>query len=491
MRPRKLLLSSVLTVALTGTLGLASTGAAGAAGALGAADDPASTRDLPRRSAPALPAPERVGAPDAAALAEALTTKGPAASAPGQRVADGPLTGFEQRGGSDWTTLEEERRFLRQVDALSDKVSISLAGRTLEGRRLDLVQIGSGPRTQQQVAAGSSVLIACSQHGNEPAGREACLSMIRDLALDESPATKRLLENTTVLVVPTANPDGRAADTRGNSDGIDINRDHLALTTNEARAIAKIVRDYKPQVVHDAHEYGGARDVYDRDLIRLWPRNLNVDKDVRALAVSLADDYIDPAVQSEGYTTGEYGIFYGPDGSPIAQVAGDEDERIMRNTMGLKHSVGQLVESLVNDFDDDETETENKLRRVRTQTLSLMGTTALVLEKRDQLLSTTRAAAEDATAEGAAGDQPFFFAGADNDLPSSGSVDLSPPCAYTMTVDQLAQVRQTLTLHGVSFTRAGGVVTVSMAQPAQPLIPLLLDARANNELLAVTPVECG
>ena len=28
-----------------------------------------------------------------------------------------------------------------------------------------------------------------------------------------------------------------------------------------------------------------------------------------------------------------------------AQVAGNEDERIMRNTMGLKHRVGQLTES--------------------------------------------------------------------------------------------------------------------------------------------------
>lgn len=438
-----------------------------------------------------LPAEGPVGAPDHEALDAPVREGGPAAAAPAQAVDDGPLTGFEQRGGADWTTLAEERSFLREVDRASDRVSVQRIGRTLEGRRLDLVQIGAEPRTPEEVAAGSAILLVCSQHGNEPAGREGCLQSIRDLALDDSPATGRLLERSTVLVMPTANPDGRAADIRRNSEDVDINRDHLALQTREAQAIARVVRDYAPQVVHDAHEYGGAPDVYDRDLIRLWPRNLNVDEDVRELAVSLSEDYVDPTVQYEGYTTGEYGIFYGPDGRPIAQVAGNEDERIMRNMMGLRHSVGQLIESRVNDFDDTETETENKLRRVRTQVLSIQATLDLTLEQGAQLLAETRDAAEEAAAEGAAGDQPFFFAGSDNDLPSPDAVDLTPPCAYTLTVEQFRDVRGTLALHGIETTRRGGTVTVSMGQAAQPVIPLLLDERANFSITEGSPVECS
>lgn len=487
MKRSTALVSAVIAVTVTGGLGFQTATAA----PLG--PDAASETAFPMAVEPAQPElPEEgpTGAPDVATMDAPVNADGPAAAAPAQAVDDGPLTGFEQRGGADWTTLEEERAFLREVDLASDRVSVQAIGSTVEGRRIDLVQIGAEPRTPEEVAAGSSVLFACTQHGDEPAGREGCLQMIRDLALDDSPATGRLLERSTILVMPTANPDGRAADTRRNSEDVDINRDHLALETREAQAIARVVRDYAPQVVHDAHEYGGTEDVYDRDLIRLWPRNLNVDEDVRALAISLSEDYVDPTVGYEGYSTGEYGIWYGPDGSPIAQVAGNEDERIMRNMMGLRHSVGQLIESRISDFDDTETETENKLRRVRTQTLSIQATLDLTLEQGAQLLATTRAAAEEAAAEGASGDQPFFFAGADNMLPSPDGVELDPPCAYTLTGEQFQEVRRTLVLHGIETSRDGGTVTVSMAQAAQPVIPLLLDERANFPVTEGTPVEC-
>lgn len=460
-----------------------------------AAANPDTDEDLPFPSAvepEEAPIPQQgpAGSPEPGLLSAGWREGGPATETPAQSVQDGPQTGFEERGGASWTTQEEEQEFLAEVAAVSDRVSISQAGTTLEGRRMDLVQIGAEPRTAGEVAAGNSALYACTQHGNEPAGRESCLQMIRNLALDDSPATQRLLDRSTILVIPTVNPDGVAANTRGNSEGVDINRDHLTLHTHEAQAVAQVLLDYDPQVIHDAHEYGGQADVYERDLIRLWPRHMNVHEGIYDLAVELAEDYINPIVEYEGFSTGDYGIWYDTAGRQIAQVAGNEDERIMRNTMGLKNRVGQLTESRVNDFTGDESPTEGNIRRVHTHLLANQATLDLMLEQGSTIKGVTEQAKEDATEAGASGDQPYFFAGADNALPESDAVDLTPACAYFLTEAQFEEVETTLDLHGVETSSEGQGVVVSMAQPAQPLIPLLLDERANFAMTEGDPIAC-
>jgi murein tripeptide amidase MpaA len=152
-------------------------------------------------------------------------------------VAAPPQTPFETSNGANWTTDVQEQAFLESVAAASPRVGLQRIGTTLQGRAVNLVSIGAAaPRGAAESRALPTVLFTCSQHGNEPAGREACLKAIRDLAFTEDPATKALLGQASILFVPAANPDGRAANTRGNSQGVDVNRDHIALTTKEARA---------------------------------------------------------------------------------------------------------------------------------------------------------------------------------------------------------------------------------------------------------------
>lgn len=406
-----------------------------------------------------------------------------------------PRTAFEESEGEAWTTHEEELEFLAAVDEMSRRVKVDVIGTTKQGRPLQLVALGApSPVGVGKARKQPTTLFVCTQHGNEPAGREACLITLRDLAFTEDPELVEQLQSQTILFVPTANPDGRAADTRGNSDGVDINRDHLNLETLEAQAIAKVIRDWEPENVLDLHEYGPSLPViYDDELLVLWPRNLNVDQGIHDTAVELAIDYLSADAEENGYSADEYGQYEVAD-QDIHQSAGDGDEGIARNATGLRHSLGILVESAVtadprNGPGELLSEAEVRLRRVDSHVVVSNSALRFMRERGEEAAELTQDAMARKILEGRTRSAPVYFGGADNQEPSEDEVVDPPPCGYLLTTEQAETVGSTLRLHGIRTQGRKGDVFVTMAQRSEPVIPLLLDGRGTRSSVEAEPLD--
>lgn len=93
------------------------------------------------------------------------------------------------------------------------------------------------------------ILIIAGQHGDEPLPIEAAMKLLD---------TWSVPQDVCVAVVPVANPDGLAKRSRY-ADGIDLNRDHLARTAPETRCIQTMLRQFRPTLVIDLHQFKSRR----------------------------------------------------------------------------------------------------------------------------------------------------------------------------------------------------------------------------------------
>jgi hypothetical protein len=418
-------------------------------------------------------------------------------------AAEPPQTGFETTGGAAWTTHEEELAFLAAVDEATERVEIEVIGETESGKPIHLVRFGvPTPRSAAQARNEPVELHMCSQHGNEAAGRDACLSRLRDLAFTTEPELVQQMRDTTILFIPSANPDGREANQRANLAGIDINRDHLNLVSPESQAIARVALDYEPEIAVDHHEYGpGTPVLYDDEVLYLWPRNLNVDKEVHDLGVEYSKEHLNPCLAEQGYSSDEYGLDSAGN-VDVTQTAGDGDEGIARNLSGLRHTIGILVESAVTanplNGPGEVQEPEVQQRRVDSHKATIDCTLSWMRANAERAVKAQAGSVERKIAEGRDQSAPVYFQGQDEDTTLAGDApptiaDETPPCAYDLTTEQAAEVAEVFALHGITTTPRAGGVRVSMAQAAEPVIPLLLDAQ-NEDRVAIegTPVDdCG
>jgi protein MpaA len=128
-------------------------------------------------------------------------------------------------------------------------------GHSVQGRELRATRVGDE-------GAAVNVLVVGDVHGNEPAG-EAIVAALR----------KERVEGVTFWLVRTGNPDGRAAGTRQNARGVDLNRNFpwrwrggergtyfpgvKAGSEPETQALMRFVRRVRPQLGIYYHQHLG------------------------------------------------------------------------------------------------------------------------------------------------------------------------------------------------------------------------------------------
>ena len=147
--------------------------------------------------------------------------------------------------------------------------------------------------------------MAYSIHGNETSGADAALAAIYHFIASDDMETTKMLENMLIIIDPMMNPDGRARfakslqEYRGTAPNyddqsllhtgdwpygrtnhyfFDLNRDWIYLTQPETQGRVKLINEWSPQILLDAHEMG-PQDTFMTGPPR-EPINKNIDKDL-------------------------------------------------------------------------------------------------------------------------------------------------------------------------------------------------------------------
>ena len=200
-----------------------------------------------------------------------------------------------QNGGTLYEPLME---FVYELESRTELMNVLKLTETLGGRDMVMAVLSNPPIFQPGDLAGADrpvVLIVNNVHGGEVAGKDAAMAIMRDLVMGD---LRPLLDEVTVLVIPTINPDGAEIRRRTNDEGFDMNRDYIKLESQEIQAlVTKVINEWHPHIHLDTHHGGAA------PYTLTYQGNMNPAGDPNIMA--FGDEQILPrvreALRAEGY----------------------------------------------------------------------------------------------------------------------------------------------------------------------------------------------
>jgi Zinc carboxypeptidase len=276
-----------------------------------------------------------------------------------------PLTRAERTDFKETSHYDDVVAFIDSLKTMEDsQIATGDIGKTSEGREIPYV-VASRPKVSTAAEAQRLnrpiVYVQADIHAGEVEGKEAMLSMLRELTDDKRP---NVLDSLVLVVVPIYNADGNekfgpqeqqrpAQDgpemvgQRANAQGLDLNRDYVKAEAPETQASLRMFETWDPDVFVDLHTTDGTYHGYALTYAgSLSPTALYTGAFTR--------DTLLPAVRRnllarERIQTFDYGNVETPPGMPRGWYTYDPRPRYGTNYYGLRGRISVLSEAYSHD----------------------------------------------------------------------------------------------------------------------------------------------
>jgi hypothetical protein len=275
-----------------------------------------------------------------------------------------PQTRAERGGFTETSRHADVMAFIDSLRTASRNIHVLTMGKTSEGRDIPLV-ILSRPLVRSAAEAKRLnrpiVYIQANIHGGEVEGKEALLSVLRDLERDPY---QNAADSVVIVAAPIYNADGNEAfaaqeqnredqngpalvGRRANSQGLDLNRDYIKAEAPETRAALDFFRDWSPDVFIDLHTTNGSYHGYGLT----WAPPLNP---AAHFSGAYTRDTLLPEVRTRLATmqrieTFPYGNFISQDSVARGWFTYDHRPRFGTNYYGLRGRIAILSEAYSHD----------------------------------------------------------------------------------------------------------------------------------------------
>jgi hypothetical protein len=133
---------------------------------------------------------------------------------------------------------------LNHLESLLSRYQTIVVGQSVLGKPIYQLLLGSGK---------TKIFMWSQMHGNESTTTKALFDFVNFLHSD-TPESQTLLYSFTFCLLPMVNPDGAAAYTRENANGVDLNRDAQNLTQPESVVLRQVFETFQPHYAYNLHD---------------------------------------------------------------------------------------------------------------------------------------------------------------------------------------------------------------------------------------------